>query len=170
MGEPTTDTCVWALERLGFHVITYIDGTSLWSKLEGIFEEADYDFLRVDADTIVNKNVLDLVAQEIMWWYQGKTFDWFKQDVTHGGLQFIRKECIKPVLKHIKEAEHQERPESYLYRLEEFHNPRVCNTYPKICGINGFKQMDVQRVKETKMRRGQYQSYDWELAERISAI
>jgi hypothetical protein len=170
INEPTTEICRWALDRLGFTTVLYIDQTSLWNKLEGIFEEATDDFLRVDADVIVNKNVLDLVALDELWWYQGMTYDWHKQDVTNGGVQFIRKECIKPVLKHIKEAEEQERPESYLYRLEEFHNPRMCDTYDKVCGLNGYKQNDIQRVKETKLRRGQYHNYDWELAERVSAL
>lgn len=168
--EPTTELCRWSLDRLGFHTILYIDQTSLWNKLEGIFEEADDDFLRVDADVVVNKNVLDLVTQDKYWWYQAQTFDWFKQDVTNGGIQFIRKECIPIIREHLNEAKHQERPESHLYRLEALHNPRRCVTYETICGIHGYKQNDINNIRETKLRRGQFENYDWELAERLSEL
>lgn len=168
--EPTTELCRWSLDRLGFTTVLYIDQTSLWNKLEGIFEEATEDFLRVDADVVCNKNVLDLVAMKSKWWYQATTYDWFKQDITSGGIQFIKKECIPIVNKHIQEAKEQERPESYLYRLEEFHNPRRCISYDKICGLHGFAQSDVNRIRETKLRRGQFENYDWELAERLSAL
>lgn len=172
--ETTTDLCEWSLNRLGFR--TYIvksQKTTLYQKLITIFDIQgimDEDFIRVDADVIVNKNILKLVEQDDLWWYQALTFDWFKQDVTHGGVQFIRKECFPAIKGHLKEAEYMERPETYLSRLDEFHNPRVFGTYEKICGLHGYKQNDIERVKLTKFRRGQQDSYDWELAERIESL
>lgn len=170
IGETTTELCEWSLKRQGFDVVLLQSKTSLWDKLKAIFEDADDDFLRVDADVVVNKNVVDLVKQKDLWWYQALTYDWYKQDSTHGGVQFIRKPAIEAVRKHIDEARRLNRPESYLYRLREFHEPRVCGTYEAICGLNGYKQTDMQRVKNTKSDRGQYSNYDWLLAERLNAL
>ncbi len=172
MGENTTDLCIWSLERQGFETILIKDTTSLWNKLDHIFEDANDDFLRVDADVVVNNNVQELVDQKHLWWYQSLTFGWFKQDIIHGGVQFIRKECLTSVRNHINECQYMERPESYLSRLEEFHNPRMFGTFEKVCGIHGFGQSDddTKRAKLTKTIRGRYGEYDWELAERLSAL
>lgn len=170
IGETTTDLCVWSLERQGFAVRLIKDPTSLWDKLRRIFAEADDDFVRVDADVVVNRNIKELVNQTDLVWYQSLCFGWFSQDVVHGGVQFVRKEAIPTVREHINEAQRLERPESYLFRLEAFHNPRVCGTFNKVCGLHGYGQRDIDRVKETKLRRGQWDNYDFELAERLSAL
>lgn len=169
IGETTTDLCVWSLERQGFEVELVQSPTSLWDKLRYIFAKEHDDFLRVDADIIVNANVKELIKQDELWWYQGLTYDWFKQDTTHGGVQFVRTPAIAVVQRHIEEAHRLERPESYLFRLPEFHNPRVCGTFEKICGLNGYKQADIDRVRQTKERRGQ-DGYDWELAKRVEEL
>lgn len=170
IGETTTDLCVWSLERQGFDVVLLEDQNTLWSKLKFIFQSAHEDFLRVDADVVVNSNIQDLIKLDDLLWYQSFTFGWFMQDVIHGGVQFIRRPAIPIVLRHIDEARDKERPESYLCRLEEFHNPRTFGTFEKICGIHGYKQSDIQRIKDTKMRRGHYGDYDWQLAERLEAL
>lgn len=174
IGEPTTELCKWSLSRLGFRVyVVHSEKSTLYQKLVTLFDIEgilDEDFLRVDADVIVNKNVLELVKLDEAWWYQGQTFDWFKQDISHGGVQFIRKQCFPAIKKHLREAEHMERPETYLSRLEEFHNPRRFVTFEKVCGLHGYKQKDIERVKLTKYRRGQAENYDWELAEKIEAL
>lgn len=175
IGEPTTDLCCWSLKRLGFVPILIKDvgrrgRTTLWEKLETIFDEAEDDFIRVDADTIVNSNIRELIEQAELWWYQTLTFDWYKQDTTHGGIQFIRKPALKAIKQHLHEAKDKDRPESYLFRLAEFHEPRLCGTFEKICGITGYHQNDYARVKAQKLRRGQYGNYDFELAERLDAL
>jgi len=172
IGETTTDLSVWSLERLGLEVELVRDKqTTLWEKLRYIFSKENDDFIRVDADVIVNKNVLELTQQTDLWWYQAYTYDWFKQDITHGGVQFIRKECLDIVRHGIPDAKDQERPESYLYRLPELHNPRRCGTFEKVCGLNGYGQSDDdwQRVAATKRRRGHHDDYDWELAQVIES-
>ncbi len=171
IGESTTELCKWSLERQGFQVFVLNDPSSLWDKLDRIFKASiKGDVLRVDADVIVNRNIKELVKQTDLLWYQSLTYDWFKQDMTHGGVQFIREAAIPIINKHIDEAHRLERPESYLFRLQEFHNPRVCGTFKKICGLTGYKQTDKQRVYDTKLRRGQIDNYDFELAERIEAL
>ncbi len=170
IGETTTDLCVWSLERLGFEVVLMQDRTMLWDKLRRIFKSETEDFLRVDADVVVNKNVLELVKLKTYWWYQPFTFDWWQQDKTHGGIQFIRAEAIPIVREHIEEAHRLDRPESYLYRLQEFHEPRMCVTYDAICGLHGYKQADTERVMNQKMKRGYYDDFDWELAVKLNHL
>jgi hypothetical protein len=170
IGEPTTELCVWSLERQGFEVELLINPRSLWSKLKTIFENVDDDFLRVDADVVVNKNILELVKQRDLLWYQSLTFDWYKQDITHGGIQFIRKEAIPLIKSHIQQAQREERPETYLSRIPELHNPRTFGTFEKICGLNGYHQNDYKRVMKVKANRRQSANYDFELAKRLDEL
>lgn len=170
IGERTTELCKWSLERQGFEVVTLQDPSSLWDKLKRIYLMADDDFLRVDADVIVNRNVKELVKQDELFWYQSLCYGWFSQDIIHGGIQFVRKEALPTLRKHIDEPVRLDRPESYMFRLAEFHNPRVCGTFERICGIHGYKQDDIDRVKEVKWKRGQMSNYDFELAKRIEEL
>lgn len=170
IGEPTTELCVWSLTRLGFEVQLIMNERSLWAKLKQIFDNADEDFVRVDADVVVNKNILELVKQTDLLWYQALTFDWYKQDLAHGGIQFIRRPAIKLVLPHIRTAENKPRPETYLSRIKELHDPRMFGTFESICGLHGYKQNDYKRVKKVKRDRDQYANYDFELAEKLDAI
>jgi hypothetical protein len=39
-----------------------------------------------------------------------------------------------------------------------------------VCGIHGYKQDDIDRVIATKVRRGQLDNYDFELADRIEKL
>lgn len=170
IGEPTTDLCKWSLERMGFDVVVVKNDSSLADKLATIFRVEDDDFIRVDADVVPNRNVLELINMSEAWWYQTQSFDWFAQDVRYGGVQFIRKEAIPIIREHLDDIADLERPESYLYRLDEFHNPRRCVSWDKVCGVHGYAQTDVNRIKKTKGRRGQYDTYDWELSDRMSAL
>lgn len=170
IGESTTELCRWSLERQGIKTIVIQSPTSLWDKLCDIYMNATEDVLRVDADVIVNRNVKELIKQTDLWWYQSLCYGWFSQDVIHGGIQFVRREAHDAIRNNLSKARKLERPESYLYRLPEFHNPRVCGTFEKVCGLHGYKQKDVQRVKETKERRGQLENYDFELAKRIETL
>ena len=174
IGEPTTELCNWSLKRQGFETVLVEDHkqspTSLFDKLEMIFDEVEDDFIRVDADVVVNSNVQELINQSEVWWYQALCFGWYSQDVIHGGVQFIRKQALPAIKLHIQEAEQHERPESFLSRLPEFHNPRQFKTYEKICGLHGYKQNDYGRVIATKMRRGQYGNYDFELAMKLDEL
>jgi hypothetical protein len=173
IGESTTDLCVWSLERQGLEVtVISSPNTSLSFKLARIYEEVDEDFLRVDADVIVNHNILKLPDQtpKKLWWVQGLTFDWFKQDTTHGGVNFYRKEALPDLRKTITDYALYERPETEASRIEAFYNPRRFDTIPLICGLHGYKQYDVERVVATKSRRNQLPNYDFELALRISEL
>ena len=167
IGEATTEDCIWALERLGYEVKMIFGASILADKLAEIYHDAEDDFLRVDADVIVNKNVLKLECPPDVWWLQARTFDWWKQDIMYGGVQLIKKEALPVLRLRIKQYRFTERPETMMSRLEEFHNPRRFQSSELVCGIHGYGQDDMQRVKDTKDRRHQ-DGYDWALAERLS--
>lgn len=179
IGEVTTDLCVWALERNGFEVILLLGtNTSLWHKLKQIYEMADDDFIRVDADVVVNKNLTVEMIKSIReqmtheYWYQFQCYGWFKQDLIWGGVQFYRKESLPALRENIDSAEHDERPETTMSRIKDFHNPRRFQSLPfTMCvGIHGFAAKDIDRVKQTKLNRNQYHSYDWGLAEKLERL
>lgn len=176
IGERTTDLCVWALERNGFEVqLVYNEITTLAQKLEYIYTQVDKDFLRVDADIVVNKNCIPENIKYVsesdtsVWWWQFQCFDWFQQDVMNGGVQFIRKPALQTLRNKITEHLEDERPETSMYRLDSFMNPRRCVTNEEVMGIHGFMQNDVDRVKETKERRDQWH-YDFELAQKLEEL
>lgn len=170
IGETTTELCVWSLERQGFDVVLLQDGTSLWNKLKKIYLMADDTFLRVDADVVCNRFVKEMELPKGCWWLQGMCFGWYGQKDMLGGVQLYGKQTLPYLRKHINEAEHLERPETYMSRLEEFHNPRRFDSGHEIVGIHGYRQADSERVKHIKTRRGQIDNYDFELAERLDRL
>lgn len=172
IGEATTDLCLWSLKRNGFETVLIKDRSTLAQKLNHIYYSTDEDFLRVDADVVVNRNCTpdNIKAPENIWWVQYVTFDWYKQDIGHGGVQFIKKECLPALRANIGNNLSAERPESQMYRLAEFNDPRRCITEPTIMGLHNYAQRDVRRVIDTKRRRNQYDEYDWELARKLNAV
>lgn len=168
IGEPTTELSVWALRRHNIETELIENKTSLADKLAALFAEADEDILRVDADIIVNRNILDFIKQaqaHPSLWLQSKTFDWFKQDISIGTPSYIKKELI-PTLRQYS-FKHHERPETEYTRIKELHNPRRFASLDILVGLHGFGQADINRVKQTKARRGQLDNYDFELAEKL---
>lgn len=176
IGEPTTDLCVWSLKRSGFEVHTISGEDSLAEKLKRIYEEAynlDVDFIRVDADVVPNRNLTEPSIRQIpsnsTWWIQFQTYDWYKQDITNGGIQFIKREALPILKKYVDGVKNIERPETFLYRVAEFQNPRRCVTHEAIMGIHNYRN-DMDRVRATKHRRNQHLEYDWVLAEKLEKL
>lgn len=173
IGEHTRDLCVWSLERNGFDVVLIESGSLLVDKLKTIYEQADDDFVRVDADVVPNMNLTpDSViasAHEYQWWIQYETFDWHKQDTTWGGVQFIKKEALPYLRANIDKYHNQERPETMISRIPEFHNPRRFDSCPCIMGIHSFAATDEERVRGVKERRNQH-GYDWQLAAKLMEL
>lgn len=172
IGEPTTELCVWSLERQGYDVTLVQDPySSLATKLQEIYKHADTDFLRVDADVIPNRNVSTLSQYEPdAWWVQGQCFGWQAQDLVYGGVQFIRKEALPALRANIEDHLKDERPETAMFRLPEFHEPRRCVSVQVVCGLHGWGQKDQVKIKQTKERRGQSANYDWALVERMNEV
>lgn len=170
--EITTGLCVWRLEEQGFETVLLQDETTLADKLKRIYDQADDDFVRVDADIVPNQNLTPqnvLMSKiEKVWWTQFMTFDWFKQDLAYGGVQFIRKAAIPYLRKHINEAMNEERPETYMSRIEAFYNPRRFQSDSMVIGLQNYKN-DMNRVRQTKERRGQ-SGYDWDLVGKLNDL
>lgn len=178
IGETTTDLCIWALERNGFEVVLIKDNSTLCNKLAEIYNKAHDDFLRVDADVVVNKNctesniynTAEIDSLKDAWWIQFRTFGWFQLDLTHGGVQFVKKEALPYLRDNVNEYLTIDRPETELSRIYEFYNPRRFETNDLCMGIHGYGQADVERVKNIKIMRGQIDNYDFELSDRLSAL
>lgn len=174
MGEVTTELCCWSLARNGFSVVLIEDKTTLWDKLKRIYNEADRDFVRVDADVVPNKQFTPQFVAEsgevFSWWLQYQTFDWHKQDTTWGGIQAIRKEALIHLKANVDQYSDNIRPETALSRIPAFFNPRRFESVPIITGLHGYKANDLERVKDLKLARNQYDNYDFELEERLNAL
>lgn len=174
IGESTTDLCIWALERNGFEVELIAGGGLLADKLKTIYEKADDDFVRVDADVVVNKTFTpQFVRDEIVepqLWNQYQTFGWFKQNLIFGGAQFIKKEALPALRKAVDGVHNQDRPETMLSRIPEFYNPRRFESVPACVGLHGFAANDVERVKAQKSKRKYFATYDFELAARLEGL
>ena len=172
IGEPTTDLCVWSVERQGFEAILVQDKTSFNQKLEHIYNDANDDFIRLDADVIMNHNVQRFIAScpDEIWWLQSMSFDWWQMDTCWGGVQYIKKECLPAIRANIGKVQHLDRPESMMYRLPEFHEPRRCEGVEIIFGLHGYGQDDMQRVIDLKAKRKQLDNYDFGLAQKVSDL
>lgn len=172
IGERTTGVCKWSLERNGFNVFVLDGTTTLAQKLKLIYSIADDDFIRVDADVIPNNtfspDFIRATAPKHVWWVQFMTYDWLQQNTTHGGIQYIKKDALATLRNNIDRFLEADRPESQMYRLEEFSNPRRCISNAKVLGLHGYGQEDYERVKQVKSRR-KYQ-FDWELFERVQSL
>lgn len=167
IGESTAELAEWAVKRLGFNTtVVYNPDTSFWTKLRWLYSHETDDFLRIDADTIVNKNLLKLEPQDNCWWHQCYVWDWYSQDIGVAGINWVKKEAISYLRQHIDKFENAERPESQMFRLDEFHHPRRCEVYNLLCGLHGYGQRDIERIKATKERRKQ-EHYDWPLIDAI---
>jgi hypothetical protein len=173
IGESTRDLCVWSLERNGFEVVLIENGSLLVDKLKVIYELADDDFVRIDADVVPNKNLIpeSLIAsaEQHQWWIQYETYDWNKQDLSWGGAQFIKKEALPFLRTKVDDFHNYDRPETMLSRIPEFHNPRRFESCPMVVGIHSFAAADIDRVKAVKERRNGV-GYDWELANKLLGL
>jgi hypothetical protein len=176
IGEPTTELCLYALQRNGFETFLVQDrNTSLWEKLKFIYETADNDFVRVDADIIVNKRFTPEAVSWLtlrdadIWWWQFLTFDMLKLDTTHS-MAFVKKEAFPALRSKIEMVMNSNRPETEMSRIKEFYEPRRFDTYPdEIMGLHGFKA-DLERASKLKNVRNQQDLYDFDMAERMAKL
>lgn len=174
IGEKTTDLCIELMKGMGFETILLQDKSSLWAKLKRFYTEAlateENEFIRIDADIIPNRRVLDFIkVNDGCLWHSAVGFDWYKQERGVISIHHMKRQAIVQCLENIDSAKDKQRPETHLWRIEEFHWPRVCHNVNINCGLHGYGQKDHrQRIKQLKYNRGQ--DYDWELVERIEAL
>ena len=174
IGEKTTDLCCELLKEYGFDVVLYQDDTTLWDKLKRFYTEAletqDDEFVRIDADIIPNRGVLELVkVNDGCLWHCGTGYDWYKQARGAISVHHMKREAVALCLNKIELAKDKVRPETHLWRVQEFHWPRVCSVVDISCGLHGYGQKDQrERIKQLKDSRSQH--YDWGLVERIELL
>lgn len=176
IGEPTTDLCVWSLERNGFDVEILLDKSTLAEKLAQIYKIANADFIRIDADIIVNRNLtpdlLYMLANEDddIWWWQFTAFDWYKQDLAHC-MAYIRPQALPALRANIGRFKDHIRPETEISRIQDLYNPRRMATYKEeIMGIHGYGIKDTKPVMKLKASRGQSHLYDFELSSELDRL
>lgn len=174
IGEKTTDLCVELMQEMGFDIILLQDKESLWHKLKKFYTEAleteDNEFVRIDADIIPNKRVLDLIkVNDGCMWHSAVGFDWYKQDRGSISIHHMKRDAVEICLENIESARDKIRPESHLWRIQEFHWPRVCHNVNINCGLHGYGQKEHrERIKALKYARGQ--EYQWDLIDKIEAL
>lgn len=174
IGESTTDLCVELMQEYGFEVILYKDGTTLWDKLKRFYTEAletdEQEFIRIDADIIPNKHVQDLIkVSDGCLWHCAVGWDWYKQQRDTISIHHMKREAVEKCLQNIESAKGKIRPETHLWRIEEFHWPRVCHQVDISCGMHGYGQKN-QRVRIKQLKHLRNQEYDWSLVERIEEL
>lgn len=185
IGEKTTDLCQWTLERNGFEVEVINNNSSFGSKLQKIYHSTDEDFVRVDADVVVNRilnaeyieqlfvldsRTRDNVHLKDAWWVQFMCFDWFQQNLVYGGVQFIKKEALPALRRNVDTLINDDRPETMLSRIPEFYKPRRFESVEDCVGIHGYAATDMDRVIAQKKKRGYFQDYDFELSEKLNQL
>lgn len=170
IGEVTTALCAELLNEFGFDVQVWQDKTSFYDKLNKFYKAFDEDILRIDADIIPTANVKKLVQlEDNCIWHQCMGWDWYKHDIAPISINYYRQPMFETARQHIEKAKYLNRPESYIYRLEQFHWPRVCHVTDLVCGLHGYKQTDQrQRIKILKAEREQ--DYDWALVDKLEAL
>lgn len=167
IGEPTTQLCCDMLHHLGFSVVLISSSTTtLAEKLKYIYNHATEDFIRVDADVIPTESVKDALKPTHALWTQYTTFDMYNFQLGFGGVQRISKELLTALRNQIVNYMHDDRPETRMWRLEEFQNRTHFVSSPILVGIHGFGQKDWERVKKVKDGR-KHDDYDWWLVERM---
>ncbi len=177
IGEPTTEVCVWSLERNGFEVELITGGGLLADKLKTIYEHAEDDFVRVDADVVVNQDFTPEFVQKTIadfpdaWWLQFQCFDWLKLNLSFGGVQFIKKEAIPALRSHVDGVHGADRPETALSRIEAFYNPRRFESSQAIIGLHGFALGEhTERVLYQKKKRNHFATFDFEMAAKLEGL
>lgn len=174
IGEPTTDLCVWSLKRQGMEVVLMHDEkTTLWQKLKDLYQTKEEELLRVDADIIVNNNLnayLKWSKGSPYWWTKPKGWGWYSQNLIPISVTHMKRPALDVCREKIDLGEHELRPETRMWRLPEFHNPRVCEHSDIPVGIHGYGQDEgnIRRVHAMKDLR--HQEYDWELFEAIDKL
>ena len=171
IGEKTTDLCCELMTEYGYDVVLYQDQTTLWEKLKRFYTEAlqtsDKFFVRIDADIIPFRTTQELIFQR-SGWTCASGYDWYKMDIGAISIHSMGRDVIEKCLKHIEEAKDENRPESYLWRLDDINkSTRIDERH--CFGIHGYAQNDSRdRIKTLKKSRNQ--DYNWELVEKIEKL
>ena len=173
IGEKTTDICVSQLEKYGFDVVM-LGGVEAWiDKYKRFIDMASatgQECIRVDADIIVNKNIVGATDGFGVLMAQFKVYDFYKNDVSVGQPCWYSAEGLQIIKKHWNDFYDRKRPESSAWRLEQV-NKRTY-TSDLIVGMHGFFQDDahMDRAEINKEDRGQAENFDFKLARKLKSL
>ncbi len=163
IGEPTTNIARFQLDKLGFEVIL-MDVKEPWiQKYTRFIEQANENCLRVDADVVVNRHILDCLrlGDDVM--AQFSCYDFYRNDI-HASWPIYYGKNILNILKQNIEKLEIARPEASAWRLPEIQPHTV--TFEGCYGSHGIgadKDM-IDRAIDNKIKRGQMDEYDFALA------
>jgi hypothetical protein len=169
IGELTTKICKWQFERLGFDVVL-LDKIEPWlEKYKSFINTAKGNCLRCDADTIINKNILNFnyknFPEYLMITFQG--YDFYKNNIGSITPIFYRKEALEIIKNKIDKLDCN-RPETSAWRFPEIVEKTL--TLDMIVGFHGFFQDSItfNRAIKNKVERKQFENYDFELAKKLN--
>jgi hypothetical protein len=167
IGETTTELACWQLRRLGFDVIC-LDKQQTWvEKYSEFIVQADEPCLRVDADVLVNSNIIQAVERVgkllMGQWF---TYDLYQNDIGNTSPVYYSQEALRLIKPHLGSL-HPTRPEATAWRLPRI-NPYTY-TGQEIVGIHGFFQDEasISRHIQNKRDRKQNHNYDWEFVLKV---
>jgi hypothetical protein len=165
VGERTTDICIERLNYFGFETVVFRKQETWWDKYKHFISQASEPCIRVDADTIINANIipalLDIDPEKYM--VQFHYYCLYSNSVRIGCPVYYNEKALEIIKRNLGTLNH-ERPETFAWRLPEINNGHNF-TDPSIVGIHGFYQ-DVEtiiRAKNNKLIRKQ-DGFDFELA------
>lgn len=170
IGEKTTQICVDQLKLFGFDVVLLDTKEDWFSKYKRFINLAKEDCIRVDADIIVNQNIIDPLRFTFGFnnWLmvQFKVYDLYKNNV-HTGIPVMYKEDAINIIRYNFDKLDKTRPEATAWRLPEI-NPFTFNI-DEVVGMHGFfqdREAMLRHIKN-KIERKQMGDYHFDLAEKL---
>ncbi|HBX15882.1 MAG: hypothetical protein UV20_C0009G0042 [Candidatus Magasanikbacteria bacterium GW2011_GWA2_42_32] len=167
--EKTTEICCWQLRRYGFEVILLDEQEEWFKKYKRFILMADETCLRIDADIIVNKNIMKLETGHFCLMTQFHCFDFYKNNTGVCSPVLYHKDAIENIRKNIDSLD-RERPETSAWRLPAI----VKHTFTSnlIVGMHGFFQFEktMEMAKANKINRKQIEDYDFELVDKLKEL
>lgn len=167
IGEPTTQLCIEALEQEGLNVNLYQDGSRFSEKYRRLMSEADGDFLRVDADIIINHRLKEYLSQAKDW-SCAYGWVWWQQDLAPISVMYYSKEVVDIIRKHLYDPDFDKtpRPEQYMWSLPELRGKVHKIEIP--LGVKGYGIRNLAPVKKRKKDRNQ--AYNWWWIEKLNRL
>lgn len=177
IGEVTTEIVVWQLERLGFEV-SLLDGVEPWfNKYRRFIDKAhalNKPCLRIDADTIPNRNIIDVWGQFVrsgnsILMTQVNGYDFYRNNVGVISPLLYKPTAIEIIRNNFDKID-KFRPETSAWRLPQIN--RKTATISNVVGFHGFGQLlaDLERHEKNKDLRGQISDFDFEFARKFLDI
>lgn len=170
INESTEQVCKWQLERLGFEVVLLNEVEPWIDKYKKFINFANDNCLRVDADVIVNKNILGCLQLGDMTMAQFNCYDFYKNDTGNTCPVYYGSKILEIIRQNLDKID-SERPETSAWRLPEVVKHTM--TFDKIIygshGIGASKEM-IERAKQNKIDRGQIADYDFGLVNKMREI